>query len=54
VSYESYFREMVQPMLSTEGVEFIGEISEKDKDHFCARPLPCCFRSAGRNRLASS
>jgi glycosyltransferase involved in cell wall biosynthesis len=36
------FREMVQPMLSTAGVEFIGEISEKDKGpggcacQFCA------------------
>jgi glycosyltransferase involved in cell wall biosynthesis len=28
---ESYFREVVQPMLSTDGVEFIGEISERDK-----------------------
>jgi glycosyltransferase involved in cell wall biosynthesis len=28
---ESYFREVVQPLLSTQGVEFIGEINEKDK-----------------------
>jgi glycosyltransferase involved in cell wall biosynthesis len=28
---ESYFREIVQPVLSTEGVEFIGEVSEKEK-----------------------
>jgi glycosyltransferase involved in cell wall biosynthesis len=28
---EPYFREVVQPMLSTEGVEFVGEISEKQK-----------------------
>ena len=31
---ESYFREIVQPVLSTEGVEFIGEISEKEKGPF--------------------
>src|SRR6202051_1389709 len=31
---ESYFREVVQPMLSTQGVEFIGEINEKDKGPF--------------------
>src|SRR3984957_11443165 len=28
---ESYFREVVQPMLSTPGVEFIGEITEREK-----------------------
>jgi glycosyltransferase involved in cell wall biosynthesis len=27
---EAYFREVVEPMLSAEGVEFIGEISEKE------------------------
>ena len=31
---ESYFREVVQPMLSTEGVDFIGEINERDKGPF--------------------
>jgi glycosyltransferase involved in cell wall biosynthesis len=28
---EAYFREAVQPLLSTEGVEFIGEINEREK-----------------------
>jgi glycosyltransferase involved in cell wall biosynthesis len=44
---ESYFREIVQPMLSTEGVEFIGEISEKDKGPFlrdaAALLFPICW-----------
>ena len=31
---ESYFREVVHPMLSTDGVEFIGEISEREKGPF--------------------
>jgi glycosyltransferase involved in cell wall biosynthesis len=31
---EPYFREVVEPMLSAEGVEFIGEISEKEKGPF--------------------
>jgi glycosyltransferase involved in cell wall biosynthesis len=44
---ESYFREVVQPMLSTEGVEFIGEISEKEKGPFLrdatALLFPICW-----------
>ena len=31
---ESYFREVVHPLLTTQGVEFIGEINEKDKGPF--------------------
>ena len=42
-----YFREVVQPMLSTEGVEFIGEISEKRKGPFLrdatALLFPICW-----------
>jgi len=44
---ESYFRDVVQPMLSTEGGEFIGEISEKDKGPFlrdaAALLFPICW-----------
>ena len=44
---KSYFREVVQPMLSTEGVEFIGEISEKKKGPFLrdatALLFPICW-----------
>jgi glycosyltransferase involved in cell wall biosynthesis len=44
---ESYFREIVQPMLSSAGVEFIGEINEKDKGPFlresAALLFPICW-----------
>jgi glycosyltransferase involved in cell wall biosynthesis len=44
---EPYFREVVQPVLSTEGVEFIGEISEKQKGPFLrdatALLFPICW-----------
>ena len=44
---ESYFREVVQPMLSTEGVDFIGEINERDKGPFLrdatALLFPICW-----------
>jgi glycosyltransferase involved in cell wall biosynthesis len=44
---ESYFREVVQPMLSTEGVDFIGEISEREKGPFLrdatALVFPICW-----------
>ena len=38
---EAYFREVVQPLLQGEGVEFIGEIGEKDKG-----PVPAATRCA--------
>ena len=44
---ESYFREIVQPMLSTGGVDFIGEISEREKGPFLrdatALLFPICW-----------
>jgi glycosyltransferase involved in cell wall biosynthesis len=44
---ESYFREVVQPMLSTGGVDFIGEISEREKGPFVreatALVFPICW-----------
>ncbi len=44
---ESYFREMVHPLLEGGGVEFIGEISEKDKGPFLrdatALLFPICW-----------
>jgi glycosyltransferase involved in cell wall biosynthesis len=40
---ESYFREVVQPMLSTAGVEFIGEISEREKGPFLRDAIALLF-----------
>jgi glycosyltransferase involved in cell wall biosynthesis len=40
---ESYFREVVQPMLSTEGVDFIGEINERDKGAFLRDAIALLF-----------
>jgi glycosyltransferase involved in cell wall biosynthesis len=40
---ESYFREVVNPMLSAEGVEFIGEISEKEKGPFLRDAVALLF-----------
>jgi glycosyltransferase involved in cell wall biosynthesis len=40
---ESYFREVVEPMLSAEGVEFIGEISEKEKGPFLRDAVALLF-----------
>src|SRR5215475_381156 len=40
---EPYFREVVQPMLSAEGVEFIGEISEKEKGAFLRDAIALLF-----------
>jgi glycosyltransferase involved in cell wall biosynthesis len=39
----SYFREVVEPLLSTPGVEFIGEISEKDKGPFLRDAIALLF-----------
>jgi glycosyltransferase involved in cell wall biosynthesis len=40
---ESYFREVVNPMLSASGVEFIGEINEKDKGPFLRDAVAVLF-----------
>jgi len=44
---EDYFREKVQPLLGTPGVEFIGEVGEKDKGDFLrgasALLFPICW-----------
>jgi glycosyltransferase involved in cell wall biosynthesis len=40
---EAYFREAVQPMLSTPGVEFIGEISEREKGPFLRNATALLF-----------
>jgi glycosyltransferase involved in cell wall biosynthesis len=40
---EAYFREVVQPMLSTPGVEFIGEISEREKGPFLRNATALLF-----------
>ena len=51
---EAYFREQIEPMLQAPGVEFIGEINEREKRSFSARLARCCFRWTGRSRSASS
>ena len=40
---ESYFREVVHPMLSTPGVEFIGEINETEKGPFLRDAITLLF-----------
>ena len=38
---ERYFREIIQPMLDTPGVEFVGEINEQQKTEFLGEALAC-------------
>jgi glycosyltransferase involved in cell wall biosynthesis len=40
---EAYFREVVEPLLSTPGVEFIGEIAEREKGDFLRDALALVF-----------
>ena len=40
---EAYFREVVEPLLSTPGVEFIGEIAEREKGRFLRDALALLF-----------
>ena len=40
---EEYFEERVRPLLRTPGVEFIGEIGEKDKEAFLGEALALIF-----------
>jgi glycosyltransferase involved in cell wall biosynthesis len=40
---EAYFREVVEPLLSTPGVEFIGEITEREKGRFLRDALALLF-----------
>ena len=40
---EAYFREVVEPLLSTPGVEFIGEIAEREKGKFLRDALALLF-----------
>jgi glycosyltransferase involved in cell wall biosynthesis len=40
---EAYFREVVEPLLSTPGVEFIGEIAEREKGNFLRDALALLF-----------
>jgi glycosyltransferase involved in cell wall biosynthesis len=40
---EAYFREKVEPLLSEPGVEFIGEISERDKNEFLGEARALLF-----------
>ena len=47
---ESYFREVVHPMLSTGGVDFIARSARGRKGRSYGRPRPWCFRSVGRSR----
>jgi len=47
---EDYFREVVCPLLAKPGVEYIGEINERRKRNFSAKPRHCLFQSIGRSR----
>ncbi len=48
-----YFDDVIRPLLKQSShVEFIGEISDSQKQVSWATPRRCCFRSAGRNRSA--
>jgi glycosyltransferase involved in cell wall biosynthesis len=40
---ETYFREVVEPLLSTPGVEYIGEIAEREKGAFLREALALLF-----------
>lgn len=38
-----YFHERIEPLLSTPGVEFVGEIGDRDKDEFLGNALATVF-----------
>lgn len=40
---EAYFREVVHPLLDGPGVDFVGEIGEKDKDEFLGNAMALLF-----------
>jgi glycosyltransferase involved in cell wall biosynthesis len=40
---ETYFREQIEPMLQHPGVEFVGEINERDKTKFLGEALALLF-----------
>ena len=46
---EAYFREQIAPLLNQPGIEFIGEINERDKSDFLGGRGRCCFQSTGRS-----
>ena len=50
---EDYFRNDILPLIDGPGVEFIGEINERDKTKFQVRRAPCCSRWIRRSRLDS-
>jgi hypothetical protein len=46
---EAYFSETIAPLLDRSGVEFGGEINDRDKVSFSAARWRCCSRSTGPN-----
>ena len=45
-----YFRSEILPLIGP-GVQFIGEINEREKTKFLARRRLCCFQWTGRSHL---
>ena len=50
---EEYFRNDILPLIDGPGVEFIGEINEREERDSSARQPLCCFRWIGRSHLDS-
>jgi glycosyltransferase involved in cell wall biosynthesis len=48
---KDYFEQRIKKMLNHPLVEFLGEISEKEKESFLAMLLPWLFQSTGPNLL---
>jgi glycosyltransferase involved in cell wall biosynthesis len=40
---EAYFREKIEPLLKLPGVEYIGEITEREKSDFLGHALALMF-----------
>ena len=51
---EVYFREQVEPLLAGPDVEFVGEITERQKREFLGNAARCYSRSIGPNHSALS
>jgi len=48
-----YFKSVVEPLLNHAGVEWVGEISDREKDEFLGNAYAYYFRSTGRSRSVS-
>ena len=50
---EVYFKTQIEPLLEGGGVEFIGEINDREKTQFLGDAQALLFQSTGRSHLAS-